>query len=163
MIYRKNRLTKGLTQSAAWVKPTDLAQSGLGECITARAAPLSPTDGWWRVLKHNPYQNAHAEFFWSRSKAELLEVGCFETLQYARRGSMLRVHQLSYRPDGALPNQPDWYASPVILCKYLPANSLRKSFEAYCPPRSECKISPWAGFRPSNAPRKAVITNSSRM
>lgn len=34
--------------------------------------------------KENPYQNAHAESLWSRLKAELLEDGCFETLQDAR-------------------------------------------------------------------------------
>lgn len=33
--------------------------------------------------KENPYQNAHAESLWSRLKAELLEDGCFETLQDA--------------------------------------------------------------------------------
>lgn len=33
--------------------------------------------------KENPYQNAHAESFWGRLKAELLEDGCFESLQDA--------------------------------------------------------------------------------
>lgn len=33
--------------------------------------------------KENPYQNAHAESLWSRIKAELLEDGCFESLQDA--------------------------------------------------------------------------------
>ena len=33
--------------------------------------------------KDNPYQNAHAESLWSRLKAELLEDGCFESLQDA--------------------------------------------------------------------------------
>lgn len=33
--------------------------------------------------KDNPYQNAHAESFWSRLKAELLEDGCFDNLQDA--------------------------------------------------------------------------------
>jgi putative transposase len=33
--------------------------------------------------KENPYQNAHAESLWSRLKAELLEDGCFESLQDA--------------------------------------------------------------------------------
>ena len=32
----------------------------------------------------NPYQNAHAESFWGRLKTELLEDGCFMTLQDAR-------------------------------------------------------------------------------
>ncbi len=31
----------------------------------------------------NPYQNAHAESFWGRLKAELLEDGCFMNLQDA--------------------------------------------------------------------------------
>ncbi|WP_223834331.1 IS3 family transposase, partial [Spirosoma profusum] len=43
----------------------------------------------WRCLQSmaeadNPYQNAHAESFWSRLKAELLEDGCFMNLQDAR-------------------------------------------------------------------------------
>lgn len=33
--------------------------------------------------KYNPYQNAHAESLWSRLKAELLEDGCFDSLQDA--------------------------------------------------------------------------------
>ena len=32
----------------------------------------------------NPYQNAHAESFWGRLKAELLEDGSFMNLQDAR-------------------------------------------------------------------------------
>lgn len=31
----------------------------------------------------NPYENAHAESFWSRLKAELLENGAFQTLEDA--------------------------------------------------------------------------------
>ena len=42
----------------------------------------------WRCLQSmaeadNPYQNAHAESFWGRLKAELLEDGCFMNLQDA--------------------------------------------------------------------------------
>ena len=35
------------------------------------------------VETDNPYQNAHAESFWGRLKAELLEDGCFMNLQDA--------------------------------------------------------------------------------
>ncbi|WP_157634831.1 integrase core domain-containing protein, partial [Spirosoma panaciterrae] len=43
----------------------------------------------WQCLQSmaeadNPYQNAHAESFWGRLKAELLEDGCFMSLDDAR-------------------------------------------------------------------------------
>jgi putative transposase len=34
--------------------------------------------------KDNPYHNAYAESFWSRLKAEMLEDGCFASLEDAQ-------------------------------------------------------------------------------
>lgn len=63
----------------------------------------------------NPYQNAHAESFWSRLKAELLEDGCFMNLQDARDElfnyiegyyNVRRLHSaLGYRSPSAFENQ----------------------------------------------------------
>jgi transposase InsO family protein len=64
---------------------------------------------------NNPYQNAHAESFWSRLKAELLEGGCFMNLQDAHEElfnyiegyyNVRRLHSaLGYRSPSAFENQ----------------------------------------------------------